>query len=1832
VLAPDQAPYPGLRPFNRDETHLFFGRDECVNDMLVRLAETRFLAVLGSSGTGKSSLVKTGLLPSLEMGLLSGAGSRWRIVDFRPGSGPFAHLARRLIETEAGERAEVAPDSPAVEHLRSRLAHGGPRALIEWCREGHLAEGTNLLLLVDQFEELFRYQDYAGREEAEGFVSLLLESRRPIEVARPEMAEFPIYIAITMRSEYLGACALIEGLAEAINEGAFLTPRMTRQQCEEAIVGPARVCGIEIEDRLVAKILNDLANFAPWEERGEKDQLSRLAQRADQLPLMQHALNQMWQRARSRQLAGQTITLTVDDYHGLEQELDDHAEQVLAALGEDHLATVEIVFRAVTSGTTVANAVRRPTRYGELVELAGGDRRRLAEVIAAFGHAGCNFLTADVRTTGAELPDAAIVDISHESLIRQWRRLSRWLAKEGEQAHDWQRLNDEAKQYWAGDRAHRGALLSGRRLAGALALQRETDPAAAWAGRYDIDLAGVKRFLVKSRNVRAGRRAAAVAIAVTAIALLFHYAPWESERLRSANIHLSEQMEHEKNFHLAVVEQGKAIVNLLSDTIERYRTEKRGMVSAQSAKVGAGARQGASASGSDSERKADHAAQSEREADVAPDESSESKLKDFRERYSQLTGMISAIDNLFAYLIQLESNNVEIIRSHMATLAFLSVLRDDPYGEQALEERQKAYQLADSLAGMDLDVESVRTAYVSLASLSLALEDDGRYSNALEALDKAQAIVASFTGKPGKSPQERDRATNWLADIHLRQCSAYRSLGQLDQAISTCARGLAVLADVQPGSYWETRGGLHQALGNVYAQQAKKIAGGDEALALRKKASTELRASVADAYPEFESRFNEYLEEIQKPAGWRAIIADLPVWSGKNLGNRIGTWLAEEDPAFALTRSGTIAQRLASLAEIYDAMAAVPEARAAFLLEYVYRYELAFRKTIDEKAHHVRAAIEALKSKGDPASLAKAKSEETAASGLIGYDHDFARRRLAGVVLDIAFFEGQPNREQESAEKLFTLCIDLMSRVAEQKTAKAVDQESAGYCYYGLSWLHQLRAETERRADRKAELFRRAREAGVKATDLLEHASAAPDLDRVPHFLNIGVRRLSFILENLNDAAEALAQADRAIRVARIAYARQQSEEAADDLMSSDVRKGDLLKAQGDLDGAIGAYGDYRTILKGLVARDPSRSEWRRDLGVVDDRIGDLLVSRSKLDDALAEYRDANSLFKALVAEQPGNVVWRRDLSINYSVIGDVLKKQGKVDDALAAYRESLAIRKGLLAQDPDNTQFQRDLSLVSDYVGDLLKAKGQLEDALTAYRDGLALDLAVVAKDPGNATWRRDLSISYNLIGGVLRMQGKLDEALAAQRETLAIRKELVAQEPDNTQFQDDLSLVNDEIGDLLKAQGKLDEALAAYRDSLALDQGLVARDPTNAVWRRNLSISYALIGTVLRMQKKPDEALVAFRESRELRKALVAQEPSKLDWQRDLAVLVDTIGDVLKEQEKFDEALAEYRDANSLLKVLVDRDPRNTLWQSDLRINYDRIGEALQKQGKRDEALAAYRKSRDLRKALVAQDPSDLDWQRDLAVADDTIGDVLRAQEKFDAALAEYRDANSLLKALVDRDPQNAGWQRDLSINYRRMGDALQKQGKLDEALAAYRDSFAIRKELLARDPGSTQAQSDLSGSYSSIGLTLRLKGSLREALVAYREALALDRALVARDAKNSDWQADLRADISDLGGLSWHLVLAGDSTAALEAADDAIAVAPDEIWIQTNRAHALMFLGRTDEARAVYLKYRGVQNVQDKKPWETVILADFAELRKQSLSRPLMNEIEKLFSGKA
>lgn len=445
-------PYPGLRPFQRDETDIFFGREDHTDQLIEKLGRTHFIAVVGPSGCGKSSLVRTGLLAGLEMGLIPNAGVHWRIAELRPGNQPFVRLAEALLVDKAlgpEYRANFTDDMDATGFLYAALRRGS-LSLHEVYKETQLPENTNLLLVVDQFEELFRYYQQDSAYQAAAFVALLLASSH----------HSAIYVVITMRSDFLGDCALFYDLPEAINQGIFLTPRLTRDQLHDAIEGPVNVFDGEIEATLVNQLLNDVGN-AP-----------------DQLPLLQHALMRMWNLAVAEK--SQQIILTAKHYErigGLTTALSKHAEEAYAELESAQQKLAKILFCNLTERGNGERDTRRPVKLEEIAIQANVSWQEMAEVVEAFRQADRSFLMPPV---GLPLAPDTVIDISHESLIRRWQRLTEWTEQEAESAEQYRRLEDTAR-LWSIQRAD---LLSGLGLETALAWEQQAQPTAAWAKRY----------------------------------------------------------------------------------------------------------------------------------------------------------------------------------------------------------------------------------------------------------------------------------------------------------------------------------------------------------------------------------------------------------------------------------------------------------------------------------------------------------------------------------------------------------------------------------------------------------------------------------------------------------------------------------------------------------------------------------------------------------------------------------------------------------------------------------------------------------------------------------------------------------------------------------------------------------------------------------------------------------------------------------------------------------------------------------------------------------------------------------------------------------------------------------------------------------------------------------------------------------------------------------------------------------------------------------------------------------------------------------------------------
>jgi hypothetical protein len=290
-------PFIGMRPFEYSDRKYFFGRDDELAVLEFQVRRHHFVAVVGRSGCGKSSLISAGLRPRLE----KVADQRWYWIELRPGEAPIRELAMGLagLTCETGDLLEARVDRFELVLTKSSFGIGEAFGLIPALRE---SEGSRVLLFVDQFEELFRFANLRSersldpasaaerRDEATKFVRLLLRA-----VNSPRV---PIHTIVSIRSDFIGDCARFHGLPEAVSRSQFLVPDMTPNQREDVIRRPVQLAGGRIDPGLVQRALNDTNDDA------------------DQLPNLQRAMMRCWERAlrRGKQDVNRRPHLTIDDY------------------------------------------------------------------------------------------------------------------------------------------------------------------------------------------------------------------------------------------------------------------------------------------------------------------------------------------------------------------------------------------------------------------------------------------------------------------------------------------------------------------------------------------------------------------------------------------------------------------------------------------------------------------------------------------------------------------------------------------------------------------------------------------------------------------------------------------------------------------------------------------------------------------------------------------------------------------------------------------------------------------------------------------------------------------------------------------------------------------------------------------------------------------------------------------------------------------------------------------------------------------------------------------------------------------------------------------------------------------------------------------------------------------------------------------------------------------------------------------------------------------------------------------------------------------------------
>jgi energy-coupling factor transporter ATP-binding protein EcfA2 len=507
-------PFIGLRSYDSTENILFFGRNKQISELLQRLHHTRFLGVVGSSGCGKSSLIKAGLIPKLQGGFLTQDRDLWQIAEMRPGNDPLYFLSKSILATRIEDINVIQSESDIHDKalaLKNKIISEGAQTVIEALvnssskepDQNENVEDSNFLLLVDQFEEIFRFE---GKDENNKpgtnpgnfqknqdqqilFVNTLL--------ALAEQKILPVYIVLTMRSDYIGNCNQFYGLPEMMNQGQYLVPRLDRQQRQEVIEGPIKLFKAEITNRLLNRLLNE-------SDVG-----------MDELPVLQHALMRTWSYWLTHSNEQDPLDLIhYTETGGIENSINQHANEIFAKLNVKQQKIAELIFKALTAYNSEGKAIRNPVQLKKLAAIGesyNASYNDVKDIVDRFREPECAFLMPQKDS----IYDYTVIDISHESLMRQWDKLKIWMNEEQESARNFRWLSETVKLQELANSKYatnnifkrlykiiktKRQYLRGMDLKRAVTWRKSQNPNEAWATRYSDNLQNILAFLRVSRR------------------------------------------------------------------------------------------------------------------------------------------------------------------------------------------------------------------------------------------------------------------------------------------------------------------------------------------------------------------------------------------------------------------------------------------------------------------------------------------------------------------------------------------------------------------------------------------------------------------------------------------------------------------------------------------------------------------------------------------------------------------------------------------------------------------------------------------------------------------------------------------------------------------------------------------------------------------------------------------------------------------------------------------------------------------------------------------------------------------------------------------------------------------------------------------------------------------------------------------------------------------------------------------------------------------------------------------------------------------------------------
>ncbi|NEQ65990.1 MAG: hypothetical protein F6K21_10900 [Symploca sp. SIO2D2] len=492
-------PYKGLRFFEVEDAPYYYGREALTERLIegVQVGKGNFLAVLGVSGSGKSSLLRAGLMYQLQEERRLPGTKEWKIRIFTPGEQPLVSLATAFLEEEAtdGERYE--------EFQRVKQAiNQGAKGFAEYIQ---VSQSPRTVLIVDQFEEVFAAS--TKQTERSQFITILLGALK--------QTGDKLCLIFAMRDDFLGKCAVYRELADLIQANLVMVTPMSAQELRLAIVEPATKLGRRVQENLISAILKDLGVEVQSSSEGE--QISE--PEPGMLPLLEYTLEQLWQR--------QTLNLLkLDSYNqlgGVQTTLENLAEEAYKELSEEEQGVADQIFIKLTQLGEGTPDTRKQVPQQDLVTQSQS-AALVEQVIQKLAKA--KLIVTSEQRKGQE--KVAVVDVAHEALIRYWSRLRELLDNNREAIRTEGKIQAAAEE-WRDKEKSRDYLLTGLRLGEAERfLQDEVDivPLSSLAIEFIEESQKEQERLQKERSLRARLTLIGFATFSTVVSILAGVATW----------------------------------------------------------------------------------------------------------------------------------------------------------------------------------------------------------------------------------------------------------------------------------------------------------------------------------------------------------------------------------------------------------------------------------------------------------------------------------------------------------------------------------------------------------------------------------------------------------------------------------------------------------------------------------------------------------------------------------------------------------------------------------------------------------------------------------------------------------------------------------------------------------------------------------------------------------------------------------------------------------------------------------------------------------------------------------------------------------------------------------------------------------------------------------------------------------------------------------------------------------------------------------------------------------------------------------------------------------